>query len=87
MKITWHDADREPRCPSSPAYPDGIDVDLSKGAVANCSAALPYPARRCGAFHIECETCGVSVGVTTAGRRDDPRSVKLACKLETVAKQ
>lgn len=82
MKITWHDSGREPQCASNPAYPDGIDLDGSHGAAASCTAALPYPARRCGLFFVLCETCGVSAAITTAGRPDDPRSVKMACKVE-----
>jgi hypothetical protein len=42
---------------------------------------LPYPAPRCGKYLINCETCGQTIMVTTAGRRDDPRTVKIACEL------
>jgi hypothetical protein len=81
MKVIWYDAGREPKCAPNPAYPDGVDIDGSEGATATCTAELPYPARRCGHYTVECETCGLSVGVTTAGRPDDPRSIKLACKV------
>jgi DNA-directed RNA polymerase subunit RPC12/RpoP len=80
MKIEWIDAGREPSCKPNPAYPDGIDIDLSRGASVRCQTALPYPARRCGAYVVECPVCGIRVMVTTAGRPDDPRSVKIACK-------
>lgn len=86
MKVTWYDAGREPKCAPNPDYPKGIDVDGSMGAVATCTAELPYPARRCGHYEVVCETCGLSVGVTTAGRPDDPRSIKLACKLAPATK-
>ncbi len=81
FRVRWHDSGREPRCAPNPAYPNGVDMDCSEGAAATCTAALPYPARRCGFHHVECESCGLSVAITTAGRPDDPRSVKLACKL------
>lgn len=81
MKIEWHDAWREPQCAPDPRYPDGIDVDCSDGAQVTCTAQLPYPAKRCGQFSIFCETCHQFILITTAGRVDDPRSVKIACKV------
>jgi hypothetical protein len=80
MKIKWLDAGREPKVKPNPAYPSGIDIDLSGGAVKNCYTALPYPAKRIGSYIVECERCGLRVVLTTAGRPDDPRSVKVACK-------
>jgi hypothetical protein len=81
FRVRWHDSGREPRSKPNPAYPCGIDADLSDGAAATCSLKLDYPARRCGAYTICCEDCGLFVVVTTAGRPDDPRSVKLGCRL------
>jgi hypothetical protein len=80
FKIEWDDHEREPQCAPNPAYPNGIDLDGSHGALATCVAALPYPARRCGLYLVECETCGIRIAITTAGRPDDPRSVKIACQ-------
>jgi len=80
MKIEWRDSGREPRCKPDPAFPQGVDLDLSAGAEKTCFTELPYPARRCGLYIIECPTCELRTGVTTAGRPDDPRSVKMACK-------
>jgi hypothetical protein len=80
MKITWIDDKREPRAKPNPLYPDGIDLDISAGKQKTCSTPLPYPARRCGHYLVICEMCGLRVIVTTAGRPDDPRSLKLACK-------
>lgn len=75
--ITWHDSGREPQCPPNPAYPSGIDLDAAfEGA---CETALPYPAPRCGHYLVVCRRCGLRVGVTTAGRPDDPRSLKVNC--------
>ena len=81
MKVDWIDRGREPQCPPNPLYPDGIDVDCSAGAVITCTAQLSYPAPRCGYWAIKCDTCGQAIVVTTAGRRDDPRTVKIACEL------
>ena len=82
FKVIWVDREREPRCPPNPDYPDGKDVDASDGAKHTCKCTLPYPAKRCGIYIVECKICGIRVGVTTAGRPDDPRSVIIACNLE-----
>jgi hypothetical protein len=79
ISIRWVDSGREPRIASNPNFPDGIDLDVSNGAERTCMRNLSYPARRCGYFLIECRKCGQSAAITTAGRRDDPRSIKLAC--------
>ena len=79
-QIEWVDHQRDPKCPPNPRYPDGIDVDLSDGATATCMAKLAHPTPRCGAYMVHCRACGASAGVTTAGRVDDPRSLKMACK-------
>lgn len=81
LKVMWIDGQREPRCPPNPKYPTGIDVDTSRGAAQVCWTAVPYPAKRCGLYRVQCTTCGQQVMVTTAGRTDDPRTVKLACKV------
>jgi hypothetical protein len=81
LSVVWRDAGREPQCAPNPDYPDGIDVDGSMGAERTCSVDLPYPAKRCGTYIVRCSICGLSVGVTTAGRPDDPRSVKIPCNL------
>lgn len=80
MKIEWIDSGREPQCAPNPDYPNGKDMDVSDGAAKTCFTELPYPAKRCGHYIVECETCGLRFGVTTAGRPDDPRSLKVACK-------
>jgi hypothetical protein len=82
FRITWIDHQREPECAPNPQYPHGIDIDISEGARAVCAAVLDYPAPRCGVYLIECKQCGAHLAVTTAGRVDDPRSVKFACRLE-----
>lgn len=80
LNIKWIDRGFEPRNPPDPNYPNGIDLDFSKGASVTCTATLPYPARRIGFYSIKCDSCGLSVLCTTAGRVDDPRSVKVACR-------
>jgi hypothetical protein len=78
--ITWNDHGREPTGDPDPRFPHGMDADLSRGASRTCAADLPYPARRCGFYSILCRRCSYSAIVTTAGRADDPRSIKLRCK-------
>ena len=80
MRIDWIDNKREPQCPPNPDFPLGIDVDASGGSRKTCTVSLPYPAKRCGAYVVTCEKCGQSVAATTAGRPDDPRSIKIACQ-------
>lgn len=80
--IEWHDHEREPQCVSDPRFPNGIEFDLSDGQEQACTAELPYPAKRCGVYRIECLLCGTSAAVTTAGRPDDPKSLKLPCTLK-----
>jgi hypothetical protein len=77
--IRWLDAGREPQSAPDPKYPAGIDLDVSKGRTPACTVILPYPAKRCGHYEIVCSECKFSAAITTAGRPDDPRSVKLPC--------
>ena len=81
--VKWIDRGREPQCPTNPAYPQGVDLDATNGATTYCTVMLPYPAKRCGFYDIECNACGFITLVTTAGRPDDPRSVRLACRLRS----
>lgn len=78
--VKWHDNGREPQVSPNPQYPYGVDVDLSNGAMPSCQIAVPYPAKRCGMYEIRCDICGLSVAVSTAGRVDDPRSVRVRCR-------
>lgn len=81
LDVQWLDAGREPECPSDPAYPSGKDIDAAGDAKRACEVLLKYPAKRCGCYVIRCRLCGRSTAVTTAGRPDDPRSVRLSCKI------
>lgn len=76
----WIDRGTDPQCAPDPAFPMGIDLDLSAGHKVSCWTALPYPAKRCGYYVITCDECGLKAIATTAGRPDDPRSARLACK-------
>jgi hypothetical protein len=76
--VRWFDGEREPQCAPNPDYPQGIDLDPMPGR-AGCVAELPYPAKRCGYYVVECNLCGYGLACTTAGRPDDPRSIKIPC--------
>lgn len=82
MKVEWIDGKREPQCAPNPEYPNGIAVDASGGAEKTCTVELPYPARRIGRYMVECPVCGARTMCTTAGRTDDPKSIKVACHIE-----
>lgn len=84
FEIMWVDRGRYPQVPSNPAFPDGIHLDITRGAEVYCSTPLPYPAKRCGEYVIRCSICRrVLVVCTTTGRPDDPRSIKFGCGLPT----
>lgn len=78
--VRWFDAGKEPQCEPNPAFPTGVDLDPCAGA-PGCKVALPYPAKRCGYYVVTCKVCGFQAYIATAGRADDPRSVRLPCKI------
>lgn len=80
LTVEFLDANREPKCAPNPEFPNGKDVDASFGSPDTCSAEIPYPAPRCGVMLVKCKKCGLTIGLTVAGRIDDPRSVKVACR-------
>jgi hypothetical protein len=83
FRIEWIDTGREPQCPPNPAYPDGKDIPSPRHGEPGfrfCVAQLPYPAKRCGVYIVKCLRCGFRIGVTTAGRVDDPKSVEIECQ-------
>lgn len=80
-KVRWEDSGKEPQCSPNPDYPDGINVDVSGGAEKTCLVELPYPAMRIGRYKVTCPVCGATAGCTTAGRPDDPKSIKMACRI------
>lgn len=82
--IQWIDDGREPKVAPNPDYPDGVDLDISKADEPSCFIKLAYPARRVGRYFIKCKTCGWTGIISTAGRPDDPRSVKVACLMRAM---
>ena len=80
-EISWVDRGFEPQHPPNPAYPNGVDCDLSGGG-PYCETPLPYPAARCGDYVVRCNRCSWLGIVSTAGRTDDPRSLKVPCRLK-----
>jgi hypothetical protein len=83
LTVEWVDRGVAPHCPPDPLFPEGVDLDCTRGAARTCHTALPYPAKRCGYFLVNCTECGLSCLLTTAGRLDDPRSVSVACKVKS----
>lgn len=79
LTYTWIDRERDPQCPPDRAFPNGIDLDMSAGAAKTCSVEVPYPAKRCGIYVVECSECGQRNAITTAGRPDDPRKITFGC--------
>jgi hypothetical protein len=80
FNIKWIDRYRSAKSPANPEYPNGVDVDMSTQMLPSCQSPLPYPAPRCGMYIVTCKTCGTSAVITTSGRLDDPRSVKISCR-------
>ena len=87
IHVHWVDRGYEPTQQPNPAYPNGIDIDMTGGdrLAQGCKTSLPYPAKRVGYYVVTCAKCHMKTIITTAGRPDDPKSVKLACKRKTVA--
>lgn len=80
LNVTWIDRGLEPQCEPDPEYPNGKNLVMAMPGDRCCTAALPYPAKRIGFYAIECTDCGKTAMVSTAGRPDDPKSVRVACK-------
>lgn len=80
ITVNFLSHNRKAACAPNPAYPNGIDLDLTDGAKVACLADLPYPAECCGVLIVRCTACGSGHAITTAGRVDDPKSVKLPCQ-------
>lgn len=78
--VDWVDGHREATFAADAAYPDGTAIDVALDATRACRLELPYPAARCGLWVITCRRCAYSIALATAGRRDDPRSVRVPCR-------
>lgn len=79
-EIEWRWRSREPaKCPPDENFPYGKATDIS-GGKPSCEVELNYPAPGVGTWIITCGECGHRVGVTAAGRADDPTKVRFPCK-------
>jgi hypothetical protein len=78
--VDWIDGHRAATYPADPGYPNGVAIDVALDAVRACRAELPYPAARCGLWVLRCTLCGYAIALATAGRKDDPRTVRLPCR-------
>lgn len=79
FKVKWFSANRLPKDVPDLRFPEGVDVDCTLGR-PGCTVQLEHPTKGCGQYYVECRQCGINAIITTAGRFDDPRSVKLPCK-------
>lgn len=82
FSVEWNDMGRKPETPPNPAYPEGIDVDATKGQRPACFVPIPYPTghENIGYWLITCRVCRAKGIVTAASRPDDPRSLMMPCK-------
>lgn len=78
--VDWVDHQHESTQPADPAYPNGTAIDVAMDAPRACRLELPCPAPRCGLFVITCRDCGYAIALRTAGRPDDPRTVRMPCR-------
>jgi hypothetical protein len=79
--VDWIDQHRESPYPSDPAYPNGSAIDVALDAPRACRVELPCPAARRGTWVVICRECGFAIALATAGRADDPRSVRVPCRV------
>jgi hypothetical protein len=75
------DGHREASLPPDPAYPNGAAIDVALDAPRACRVELPCPAARCGMWLVVCRECGFAIALGTTGQADDPRSVRVPCRL------
>lgn len=80
FSVDWIDADREATYPADPGYPNGVAIDVALDAPHACRVELPWPAARVGQWVVVCRECGFAVALETAGRCDDPQSVRMPCR-------
>jgi hypothetical protein len=79
--IDWVDQHREASYPADPTYLNGSAIDVALDAPRACRVELPCPAARCGLWVVTCRACGYAIALATAGRADDPRSVRVPCRV------
>lgn len=79
LKAEFFTEGKKPTQPPDPAYPNGIDVDISKGKSPWCWIRLPK-VETTGLMLVTCEECDLRIMITMAGRPDDARSYRMACR-------
>ena len=79
--VDWVDQHHETTRPADPNYPLGTAIDVALDATRACRLELRCPAARCGLWVITCRVCSYAIALSTTGRADDPRSVRVPCKL------
>jgi hypothetical protein len=79
--VDWVDQHRTSERPPDPTYPSGCAIDVALDAMKACRLELPWPAERCGIYVVTCRACGFSIALKTTGRADDPRTLRVPCKL------
>lgn len=80
LMLEWTATGGAAQNPPDKRFPLGVDLDLAGGAVECCVTTLPYPASGIGFHLIRCLACELKVAASAAGRPDDPRTVRVACK-------
>jgi len=80
--VDWVDGHRTSTYAADPSYPAGVAIDVALDAPKACRLELAYPAARCGMWVITCRRCGFAISLSTAGRADDPKSVRVPCKAD-----
>ena len=85
LEVLWFDRTLARSDAPDPEYPEGVDLDLCRDIGPACWTALRYPARGPGYYHIACTRCGSATGCMTKGQTDDPRSIRLPCRVSAVS--
>ena len=78
FKVTFLSRRRMAQCEPNPEFPNGRDIDTKIRPA--CKVDIPYPAECVGTWIIYCDECKSTIGVTAAGRPDDPKSIMFPCK-------
>jgi hypothetical protein len=80
FSVDWIDGGRGAGYPADPSYPNGVGIDVAMDAPRACRVELPWPANGVGLWVVVCGACGYAVALGTAGRSDDPRTVRVPCR-------
>ena len=78
-KLTWKPTAGE-MYPDRGVFPNGQEMDLSRGIEPACTFVLPYPANGYGYWQLYCKSCKHSQSIAANGRVDDPKSYKVDCR-------